>query len=90
MGLIARFWPSSIDSLPEERGLEAGPAPTLFRGTDGKKLQVALFKDSYVQLIHNMSTDKLMIDDSSSGSSIEFGARQCLCFYLSLLRDSQH
>lgn len=46
--LIMRYWPESIDVLPQEVGFAPGPRPLFFGDEDPGELQRSLFRDSYV------------------------------------------
>ncbi|KAI0369977.1 hypothetical protein BV20DRAFT_330785 [Pilatotrama ljubarskyi] len=65
--LITRFWPDSVDRLPQERGMTVGPKPTFFwhQSTTGCR--------------------QFLADDS--GSTAEFGARQCILVRTEATRD---
>ncbi|KAI0757657.1 hypothetical protein C8Q80DRAFT_1092486 [Daedaleopsis nitida] len=43
--VIVKYWPDSIDRLPQERGMTAGPKPLFFSHGEGGELQQALFRD---------------------------------------------
>ncbi|KAI8983190.1 hypothetical protein BD414DRAFT_515715 [Trametes punicea] len=62
--LITRFWPKSVDPLPQERGMANGPKPIFFWDQAHGGYEQFLLEDS-------------------SGSTIEFGAHQCI-----LVRDT--
>ena len=44
--IMVKYWPDSIDRLPQERGLTAGPKPLFFSNNNGVELQEALFRDT--------------------------------------------
>ena len=44
--IIEKYWPSSIDYLPQEHGKTAGQKPLIFSSDDSAELHRALFRDT--------------------------------------------